>query len=266
MKQQKATKNLQFKIKEFNAETGYVSGYAAVFNTQDWNGDIIAPNAFDNCLDMHKAQGTNMKIYWCHDQSDCIGVWNKATVDSVGLFLEGQLTLKVQKAQEVLALISAGAVDGISIGYFVIEEHYDSKAKSRVLDKIYAFEASFVPVPAHPSARLYEAKSALQEGNIPTEREMEKLLRDVGLSQKRAKAFLAQGYKGLSMDTTSAEEAEASAETAPPAEENALPQNINTNDEVEQETNSESLNETPLPAPFESAEVKNALSHLLTLF
>ncbi|HHQ4530738.1 TPA: hypothetical protein ACSP1Y_004570, partial [Aeromonas hydrophila] len=109
-------------------------------------------------------------------------------------------------------------------------------------------------------------KSALQEGNIPTEREMEKLLRDVGLSQKRAKAFLAQGYKGLSVDTTTAEEAETSAETAPPVEEPALPQNINTNDEVEQETNSESLNETPLPAPFESAEVKSALSHLLTLF
>lgn len=259
-------KSYRFKLSEFNAETGEISGYANTFNFKDYAQDITMPGAFTASLKRHVEAGTKIKMLWQHDTTKVIGVWEEAYEDSKGLYLKGRLTKGVQLADEALLLLSAGALDGLSIGYVTIDSKYDSKQKANLLLEVELLETSIVTFPCNAQSRIDSVKSMFEEGQVPTEREMEKVLRDVGMSQKRAKAFLAQGYKGLSVDTANAEEAETSAETLSPVEEPALPQNINTNDEVEQETNSESLNETPLPAPIESVEVKIALSHLLTLF
>ncbi|WEE28326.1 HK97 family phage prohead protease [Aeromonas hydrophila] len=259
-------KSYRFKLSEFNAETGEISGYANTFNFKDYAQDITMPGAFTASLKRHVEAGTKIKMLWQHDTTKVIGVWEEAYEDSKGLYLKGRLTKGVQLADEALLLLSAGALDGLSIGYVTIDSKYDSKQKANLLLEVELLETSIVTFPCNAQSRIDSVKSMFEEGQVPTEREMEKVLRDVGMSQKRAKAFLALGYKGLSVDTANAEEAETSAETASPVEETAMPQNINTNDEVEQETNSESLNETPLPAPFESVEVKSVLNHLLTLF
>ena len=259
-------KSYRFKLSEFNAETGEISGYANTFNFKDYAQDITMPGAFTKSLNQHVADGTKIKMLWQHKPDNVIGVWEEAYEDSKGLYLKGRLTLGVQQADEALLLLAAGALDGLSIGFETIDSQYDSKQKARLLLEVKVLETSIVTFQCNAQSRIDSVKSMFEEGNVPTEREIEKVLRDVGMSQKRAKAFLAQGYKGLNVDTTTAEECERTQETATDAVETVESATINTNDEVEQETNSESLNETPLNAPFKSAEVKSALSHLLTLF
>lgn len=242
----KLTANYQFKIKTFDAESGAIEGYAAVFNTMDWVGDIIDPTALDKCLQAHKANGTSIKMFWCHDEKDTIGVWHEAFVDEHGLYLKGQLTLDVSKAREVLALLKAGAVDGISIGYYALDAEYDAEQGARMLNGVYVFEASLVPVPAHPDARIVNVKSVLAQGDVPTERDLERSLRCMGFSQRQAKSFISEGYKGIA--NTAEKE---------PAEE-PDPETINTVVEV-------TPNVIPSPSAPQ-AELKGALSALLRLY
>ncbi|HEH9442071.1 TPA: HK97 family phage prohead protease [Aeromonas sobria] len=255
------TKSYRFKLSEFNAETGEISGYANTFNFKDYAGDIIQVGAFTASLKRHVEAGTKIKMLWQHDTTKVIGVWEEAYEDSKGLYLKGRLTKGVQLADEALLLLSDGALDGLSIGYITIDSKYDSKQKANLLLEVELLETSIVTFPCNTQSRIDSVKSIFEEGNTPTERDLEKLLREAGMSQKRAKAFLAQGYKGLSACTANAEEAATQAETA---DNNAI-ETINTN---EDNTNVTVDVETPeLPhAPFESAEVKSALSDLLSLF
>ncbi|MGE6114152.1 HK97 family phage prohead protease [Aeromonas salmonicida] len=242
----KLTANYQFKIKTFDAESGAIEGYAAVIDTMDWVGDIIDPAAFDACLATHKAKGTNIKMFWCHDEKDTIGVWHEAQVDEHGLYLKGQLTLEVAKAREVLALLKAGAVDGISIGFYTLDAEYDSDKGARIIKSTYVFEASLTACPAHPDARIVNVKSVLAQGDVPTERDLERSLRCMGFSQRQAKSFISEGYKGIA--NTAEKE---------PAEEPDL-ETINTVVEI-------TPNVIPSPSAPQ-AELKGALSALLKLY
>lgn len=260
-------KSYRFKLSEFNAETGEISGYANTFNFKDHAGDITQAGAFTASLKRHVEAGTKIKMLWQHDTTKVIGVWEEAVEDSKGLYLKGRLTKGVQLADEALLLLAAGALDGLSIGYETIDSKYDSKLKANLLLELNLLETSVVTFPCNAQSRIDAVKSAFEEGNIPTERELEKLLREAGMSQKRAKAFLAQGYKGLSNDTTNEEETPVSAETtdnsAVQADE-ANPEDINT---VTNEVNNVTDVEQEIPsAPIASTEVKSALSNLLALF
>ncbi|WP_421292950.1 HK97 family phage prohead protease [Aeromonas veronii] len=260
------TKSYRFKLSEFNAETGEISGYANTFNFKDYAGDITQVGAFTASLKRHVEAGTKIKMLWQHDTTKVIGVWEEAYEDSKGLYLKGRLTKGVQLADEALLLLSAGALDGLSIGYVTIDSKYDSKQKANLLLEVELLETSIVTFPCNAQSRIDSVKSIFEEGNIPTEREMEKLLREAGMSQKRAKAFLAQGYKGLGDCTTTVDESDTSAETA----DNACIETINTTNDTADNANDivdvETTENEPTNAPIESAEVKSALSHLLTLF
>lgn len=52
--------------------------------------------------------------------------------------------------------------------------------------------------PSNDEARISDVKNALARGEIP-EQKIERVLRDVGLSRTRAKAFMAGGYSALSL-------------------------------------------------------------------
>ncbi|SPX10584.1 phage O protein family [Escherichia coli] len=48
-------------------------------------------------------------------------------------------------------------------------------------------------------ARISDVKNALARGEIPEQKKIERVLRDVGLSRTQAKAFMAGGYGALSL-------------------------------------------------------------------
>ena len=58
-------------------------------------------------------------------------------------------------------------------------------------------EISLVTIPANPKARVQTVKSQLDAGELPSERHFERLLRDHGLSQREAKAFVAGGHRAF---------------------------------------------------------------------
>jgi HK97 family phage prohead protease len=165
---------------------GVFEGYASVFGVVDQGMDVVARGAFSKSLGKRK-----VKMLWQHDMGQPIGVWDQIDEDERGLFVRGRLLKEVDKGREAMALLRAGAIDSMSIGYRTIEAMPEAEGRVRKLTEVDLFEISLVTFPMLPDAKVTAVKS------IKTIREFEKALRDAGFSQNEAKAIAAEGFKGL---------------------------------------------------------------------
>ena len=122
-----------------------------------------------------------------------IGVWDQMSEDNDGLYVKGRLLKEVQKGAEAIALLKAGAIDSMSIGFKTVEAVSENQGRIRKLTEVDLFEVSLVTFPMNRDAKITAIKS------IETIRDFEKTLRDVGFSQSEAKAIAVKGFKGLSV-------------------------------------------------------------------
>ncbi|MBL8235387.1 MAG: HK97 family phage prohead protease, partial [Bryobacterales bacterium] len=90
-------------------------GYASLFGREDLSRDIVIPGAFKESLARRGPRGIRMLFQ--HDPAEPIGVWEQIEEDRKGLFARGRLMRDVARAREVLSLMKAGALDGLSIGF-----------------------------------------------------------------------------------------------------------------------------------------------------
>lgn len=135
---------------------GTFEGYASVFGAEDLGRDIVMPGAFARSLARRGPKG--VKLLYQHDAGAVIGVWSEIREDGRGLFVRGRLLADVARAREVLALMRAGAVDGLSIGYHVVRAEKDGKRGARRLVELDLWEISVVTFPMLPEARISAVK------------------------------------------------------------------------------------------------------------
>ena len=167
-------------------QDGTFEGYASVFGVVDQGMDVVARGAFMKTLGKRR-----VKMLWQHDMAQPIGVWDEIQEDERGLFVRGRLLKEVDKGREAMALLRAGAIDSMSIGYRTIEAVPEADGRVRKLTEVDLYEISLVTFPMLPDAKVTAVKS------IKTIREFERALRDAGFSQTEAKAIAADGFKGL---------------------------------------------------------------------
>jgi HK97 family phage prohead protease len=188
---QNETKQMDF---QFNmkglSEDGTFTGYASVFNVVDAQKDVIRRGAFRRTL---LERGGEVKLLWQHKIDEPIGLFTKIFEDSHGLYVEGKLLLSVQRGEEAYALLKSGAINGMSIGYSVVDAEYDNTSGIRLISAVDLYEISLVTFPANEAATVNSVKS------IPkTTREFERFLRDNGFSRSQAKSFALHGFVGKS--------------------------------------------------------------------
>lgn len=131
---------------------GVFTGYAARFNTVDLGRDLILPGAFAESVARRGAAGVRMLFQ--HDPAEPIGVWLDLREDAQGLFVRGRLISEIARGREVLALMRAGAIDGLSIGFRTVHGRTQPKSGVRKLSKIDLWEISVVTFPMQPDARV----------------------------------------------------------------------------------------------------------------
>ena len=190
-------KDFAFEIKDVS-DKGLFTGYGSVFGEMDYGGDIVAAGAFTRTLEEAKAKGRKFPVLWQHKSSEAIGIYENIFEDDRGLFVEGRLLIdEVQKAKEAYALLRAGAVTGLSIGYSVNKYEMDTENYIRTLTEIELYEVSQVTFPMLDSARIDAVKNRIREGVLPTKKEFEDFLRESGFSKSHAVTIASQGLGKL---------------------------------------------------------------------
>ena len=138
-----------------------IEGYASVFGQADQGGDVVAAGAYAKSL---ARRGTGaVKMLWQHDPREPIGVWDEIREDAHGLKVSGRLLTEIARGREAAALIAAGAIDGLSIGYRTVRAANDAGGR-RVLSELELWEVSVVTFPMLADARLGGRKA---EGPAP---------------------------------------------------------------------------------------------------
>lgn len=147
------TKFCQFEAEALSDESTVITGYASIFGQKDNGGDSVQKGAFDASLKRLVACGGKVKMLWQHDPTRPIGVWDSVVEDGHGLKVSGRILPDVQAGREALALLKAGAVDGLSIGYRTIRSEKAAKG-GRLLHEIELWEVSLVTFPMLAQARV----------------------------------------------------------------------------------------------------------------
>ena len=151
-------------------EDGTFSGYASVFGRVDLGRDRIERGAFRAALRRRGVAGIRMLFQ--HDPARPIGTWTTIAEDAHGLRVEGRLAVETQGGAEVLALLRAGAVDGLSIGFRTVRANRDPRSRVRTITQADLWEVSIVTFPMLPDARVTDVGAAgptrAGEGTLPT--------------------------------------------------------------------------------------------------
>jgi HK97 family phage prohead protease len=175
------------------AEDGSFEGYGSVFGNVDSYGEAVMPGAFTGSLVDAKRKGRSVKMLWQHNPDHPIGVWDDLAEDAKGLWVKGRLLKDVSPlAAEAYGLLKEGALDGLSIGYRVVEAApHPDKQGVLALKKLDLKEVSIVTFAANERARVESVKHILAAGLLPTVREFEEFLRDAGGFSKSLAAAIA---------------------------------------------------------------------------
>lgn len=173
-------------------DAGTFEGYAAIFGNVDLGGDVIERGAFKEIV---KGRNGMVKILNQHNPRDPIGA-AEVRQDDKGLHFQGQLVLEAASARNAYALMKAGVLDGMSIGYDVLEGGAKIlESGIRQLLGLKLWEVSPVTFGMNPLAGIDGVKAAQQVTNI---REFEDFLRDVGgFSKAQAKLLASGGWKAM---------------------------------------------------------------------
>ena len=135
-----------------------LEGYASLFGVADQGGDIVLRGAYAKSLARLAAKGERVRMLWQHDPAQPIGVWDEVREDGRGLWVKGRILADVAQGREAAALLAAGAIDGLSIGYRTVKSERDGKGR-RLLSELELWEVSLVTFPMLREARVSGAKA-----------------------------------------------------------------------------------------------------------
>jgi Escherichia/Staphylococcus phage prohead protease len=135
---------------------GTVEGYASLFGVVDSARDMMMPGAFARSLARRGAR--RIPMLFQHDPAEPIGLWLALEEDARGLRACGRLIPDVQRSREVLALVRAGALDGLSIGFRTVRARVDPITRIRRILEVDLWEVSIVTFPLLNGARVHALK------------------------------------------------------------------------------------------------------------
>lgn len=159
-----------------------ISGYASLFGSVDQGGDVVSKGAYGTSLAAGLKAGRRIKMLWQHDPGQPIGVWDEVREDARGLWVKGRILDSVARGREAAALIAAGAIDGLSIGYRTVRAAKND-AGQRMLTELGLWEVSLVTFPMLPTARVAAKGDFVAIGDV---------LRDMAGAFEEARALLVQ--------------------------------------------------------------------------
>ena len=175
-------------------------GHGSIFGNTDYGGDIVMPGAFKRSLAQHRKSGGLPAMFWMHDAAKVPGKWLDMHESRKGLSVKGVLA-PTPLGDEVHTLLKMEAVSGMSIGYRTLDQDYDTDG-NRLIKEAELWEVSVVSLPMNPLAQVTHVKTRLSERGeyVPSIREFENILREVGCSKDVSKRIITKVYEDEGRD------------------------------------------------------------------
>ena len=214
------TKDFALQVKDLSDEGTFI-GYGSIFGNLDSYGEVVEPGAFAKSLSRHVREKSSPIMLWQHNPEEPIGVWENLEEDAKGLKGTGRLVLEAARGREAYALLKAGAIRGLSIGYREVKVEPDGNA--RRLKELDLLEISVVTFPANRRASVTDVKSEhmdefarrLRDGDPMPVKEFEDILREAGVPKAMAVQIASVGYaKAVRSESEGAGEDAAVSQTA----------------------------------------------------
>lgn len=177
-------KSIQFKADDVDVGERIFKGYASTYDL-DQGGDIIVKGAFAKSL---AANASRVKVLWQHKTDVPIGKPMVMREDDRGLYVEAKIS-DTTTGRDAMTLLRDGVIDSMSIGYIVGDSEYKDDGV-RVIKELDLFEFSLVSYPMNEKAVITAVKGL-------DVREIERVLREAGLSKSQAAKIAAAGVKSL---------------------------------------------------------------------
>lgn len=150
--------DLETRFAADDAPLGTFSGYASAFDVTDSYGTSIKRGSFTRTLADHRREQRFPPMLWSHDTSEIIGKWTSISEDQNGLKVVGHIVSETRRGAEALALMRAGALSGISIGFRTLKDERGPNGTRSITD-LDLVEISLVALPANPRARIEQVRS-----------------------------------------------------------------------------------------------------------
>jgi HK97 family phage prohead protease len=173
-------------------ESGSFEGMASVYGNIDLGNDIVAAGAFK---EFAYTKDKKIRLFDGHNTRLPVGK-GEVTDSHMGLVIKGQLNLKVSRARDVYELMKDGVIDGLSVGFDILQDGFEVKDGVRIITAAKLWEVSVTPFPMNPQTLVSQVKQQVMK-QITSVREYEAFLRDSGFSKAQA-VVLAKAFKDLS--------------------------------------------------------------------
>ncbi|MET4595773.1 MULTISPECIES: HK97 family phage prohead protease [unclassified Sphingomonas] len=169
------------------SEAGQLEGLAAGYGNIDSHGEIFAPGAFAKAI-AGIGNGRSPAMLLHHDHRRPAGRWDTFAETRDGLTAKGALALDAVDGREAYALLKAGALTGLSVGFRPVKSTQGAGGTT-IITEAELYEVSLVSVPSNPATKISDVKA------VANVRELEVHLRELGLSGRRAKAAAAAAFR-----------------------------------------------------------------------
>lgn len=174
---------------KMDSATGTFSAYANTKNFVDHAKDRSVDGCYIKSIEAHMKAGTMPKMFWSHNPYELpVGAWKTMDEDQKGLLMSGKLS-KTTMGSDIEVLAKDGALDSFSIGYVPVKEEWNTKLNCNDLIELDIKEVSWVNFGCNEESLLQDIKTHLKDGELPTKRELQKLLRTMGLSKSQAETI-----------------------------------------------------------------------------
>ena len=130
-----------------------IAGYASIFNVPDQGGDTVQQGAFASA-------SAPVPLLWQHDTREPVGFVEQLSEDARGLRIVARV-VDAGRGGDAVALVRAGAINGLSFGYRVKAARPGSRGRD--LAQLELIEVSLVTFPMQPLARILGFSSVAEE-------------------------------------------------------------------------------------------------------
>lgn len=146
-------KKISFEVKSPEVSGRTISGYLAVFNVIDSDGDIIIKGAFAKSLadrGPESTGGNKIAFLWQHDMREPLGKMVKLVEEDFGLYFECVLD-DIEQADRCLKQLESGTLNNFSIGFQYIWDRleWDEAQQAFICKELALYEGSVVTLAAN---------------------------------------------------------------------------------------------------------------------